>query len=96
MSASAWLPSAQASTASIKPGATLALQPADLWDVAGEEPLLLIVREVGDGLGHPSLEWARIVGTELGPDGTAVNDARAVLARVAALPGAVRPTGWLP
>ncbi|MDP9798665.1 hypothetical protein J2S43_007177 [Catenuloplanes nepalensis] len=52
----------------------------------------LIVREVGADLRRfPSMEWVTIVGTEL-VDGAARGEVT-VIARVLALPAAVRPAG---
>ncbi|MFI5839667.1 hypothetical protein ACIA8K_08115 [Catenuloplanes sp. NPDC051500] len=70
------------------------LRPADLFGVSGVSPLVLIVREIGQH--HPRLEWVRIVGTEVGPDGSMAYAERVVLARVEALRDARRPVGWLP
>ncbi|MDR7278389.1 hypothetical protein [Catenuloplanes atrovinosus] len=78
----------------IVPGTVLDLAPMDHRGDGGR--LTIRVTEIGEEYQLlPTLEWLRVKGVVVRPDGVPGDETSAWI-RTAALADAVRPTGWLP
>ena len=88
------MPPATATTTPFAPGVFLVLGEQDYCYGLGT--LTLRLEQLGaDPRSLSKLEWVRVVGREIHPDGTAGAE-RDIMARVAALPRAKRPADWQP
>lgn len=87
-------PSAPPRRPEVVPGTVLDLAPIDHRGDGGR--LSIRVTDIGEEYRRvPTLEWLRVTGVVLRPDGVPGDETIAWI-RTAALVDAVRPTSWLP